>query len=52
MGDLMGGLLEKRLASGGLGAGQIEWLITRQILISLYCFSFFDFRWGSGWCEH
>ena len=36
----MGGLLIKRLASGGLGAGRIAWLTTRRILISLCCFSF------------
>jgi hypothetical protein len=40
MGDLMGGLLVERLASGGLGAGRIAWLTTRRILISLFCFSF------------
>ena len=33
MGDLMGGLLVERLASGG--AGRIAWLTTRWILISL-----------------
>ena len=38
MGDLMGGLLAERLASGGLGTGQIAWLTTRRILISL-CYS-------------
>jgi len=43
MGDLEGGLLVERLASGGLGAGRIAWLTTRWILISLccLCFSFF-----------
>ena len=46
MGDLMGGLLVGRLASGGLGAGQIAWLTTRRILISLCCFSFFSFLMG------
>ena len=35
----MGGLLVERLASGGLGAGRIAWLTTRQILISLCCLS-------------
>jgi hypothetical protein len=40
MGDLMGGLLVERLASGGLGAGRHAWLTTRRILISLCCFSF------------
>ena len=40
MGDLMGGVLVERLASGGLGAGRIAWLTTRQILNSLCCFSF------------
>jgi hypothetical protein len=35
----MGGLLVEQLASGGLGAGQIAWLTTRRILISLCCFS-------------
>jgi hypothetical protein len=41
MGDLEGGLLVERLASGGLGACQIAWLTTRRILIlSLWCFSF------------
>jgi hypothetical protein len=40
MKDLEGGLLVKRLASGGLGAGRIAWLTTRWILISLCCFSF------------
>ena len=39
----MGGLLVERLALGGLGAGQIAWLTTRRILISLYCFSFLFF---------
>ena len=34
MGDLEGGLLVERLASGGLGAGRIAWLTTRRILIS------------------
>jgi len=46
MGDLMGGLLVERLASGGLGAGRIAWLTTRRILISLCCFSFFSFLVG------
>jgi len=42
-----GVLLVERLASGGLGAGRIAWLTTRQILISLCCFSFFSrFWWG------
>ena len=41
MGDVMGGLLVERLASGGLGAGRNAWLTTRRILISLCCFSFF-----------
>jgi len=40
MGDLMGGLLVERLASGGLDAGRIAWLTTRRILINLCCFSF------------
>jgi hypothetical protein len=40
MGDLEGGLLVERLALRGLGAGQIAWLTTRRILISLCCFSF------------
>ena len=41
MGDLGGGLLVERLASGGLGAGRIAWLTTRRILISsLCCFSY------------
>ena len=40
IGDMIGWLLEERMASGGLGAGRIAWLTTRQILISLYCFSF------------
>ena len=35
MGDLEGGLQVERLASGGLSAGQIAWLTTRRILISL-----------------
>jgi len=39
----MGGLLIKRLASGGLGAGRIAWLTTRQVLIRLSCFSFLIF---------
>jgi hypothetical protein len=43
MGDLMGGLLVGRLASGGLGAGRIAWLKTHRILISLCCFSFSSF---------
>jgi hypothetical protein len=43
MGDLEGGLLVERLASGGLGAGRIAWLTTRRILISLCCFSFLSF---------
>ena len=44
MGVLEGGLLVERLASGGLGAGQIAWLTTRRILIiSLCCFSFSSF---------
>ena len=38
MGDLVGGLLVERLASGGLGAGQIAWQTTCRILISLCCF--------------
>ena len=37
MGDLKGGLLVERLASGGLGIGWIAWLTTRRILISLCC---------------
>ena len=40
------GLLVERLASGGLG--QIAWLTTRWILISLCGFYFFSFLWGSG----
>ena len=40
MGDLMGGFLVERLASGGLGAGRIAWLTTCRILICLCCFSF------------
>ena len=49
MGDLMGGVLVERLASGGLGAGWIAWLTTRRILnISLCCFSFFNFWWDPG----
>jgi len=40
LGDLEGGVLVERLASGGLGAGRIAWLTTRRILISLCCFSF------------
>ena len=44
MGDLMGGLLVARLASGGLGAGRIAWLTTRRILVSLlFLFLFFRF---------
>jgi len=43
MGDLMGGLLVERLASGGLNAGRIAWLTTRRILISLCCLSFSSF---------
>jgi hypothetical protein len=39
MGNLMRGLLVERLASGGLGAGQIAWLTTRQILIKFCRFS-------------
>ena len=38
------GVLVERLASGGLDAGQIAWLTTRQILISI-CF-YFVFRWS------
>ena len=40
MGDLMGGLLVGRLASGWLGASRIAWLTTLRILIRLFCFSF------------
>ena len=43
-----GGVLIERLASGRLGAGRIAWLTTRRILISLCCFSFCVFWWGSG----
>jgi len=43
MGDLVGGLLVERLASGGLGAGQIAWQTTCRILISLCYFSFSSF---------
>ena len=43
MGDLLGGLLVERLASGGLGAGRIAWLTACRILISLCCFSFSSF---------
>jgi hypothetical protein len=39
IGERMGGYWW--LASGGLGTGRIAWLATRQILISLCCFSFF-----------
>ena len=42
MGDLEGVLVEQ-LASGGLGAGRIAWLTTRQVLIRLSCFSFLIF---------
>jgi hypothetical protein len=42
----MGGLLVERLASGGLGAGQITWLTARWILISLCCFSVFSRFFG------
>jgi len=41
-----GGLLVERLASGGLGAGQIAWLTTCQILFHLCYFSFFRFLVG------
>jgi len=37
IGELMGGFLVERLASGGIGADQIALLTTRRILISL-CF--------------
>jgi len=40
MGDLEGGVLVERLASGGLGAGRIAWLTFRWIPTSLCCFSF------------
>ena len=46
MGDLIGGLLVERLASGGLGAGWNARLTTRRILISLCRFSFFSFLVG------
>jgi hypothetical protein len=36
IGDLEGGLLVGRLASGGLDAGRIAWLTTHQILIILH----------------
>jgi len=46
MGDLEGGSLVERLASGGLGAGRISWLTTRRILISLL-FLFFLISGGA-----
>ena len=45
MGDLEGGLLVERLASGGLGAGWIAWLTTRRILTSSVVY-FFRFSMG------
>ena len=49
MGDLEGGLLVERLASGGLGAGRIAWLTTcLTILIGLSCFSFSFFGGALG----
>jgi len=47
MGELEGGILVERLASGGLGAGRIAWLTTRRILISLCCFSFSSYFGGA-----